>query len=79
MLLGQEMGDLDNYQQRVDSSMVDCCRRVFNRWINNNGYPPEYPLSWAGLEKLLNNVQHGGAADSLKKALSSKGIAITKD
>ena len=78
LLLGQSVGDLDVYE-RHGGPVDDCCSRIFDRWINNNGYPPEYPLSWESLKNLLRDVQHSSAADTLKRALSSKGIVITKD
>ena len=71
LLLGQSVGDLDGYQQR-GGSIDDCCSRVFDRWINNNG-SPEYPLSWASLVNLLRDVQHGAAADSLKRGTLQQG------
>ena len=48
---------------------VDRCISVFSHWINNNGYPPNYPLTWDGLSELLRDVEHETAAMRLKEVL----------
>ena len=67
-LLGLSVGELDGYWS-MSHENADCCNRVFSRWINNNGHPPNYSLSWLGLEKLLRDILHAGAADDLRSAL----------
>lgn len=74
LLLGQTLGELDGYQRLEGNDNSGCCTRVFYRWINNNGHPPHYPLSWEGGEKLLRDIQHNRAADKLKNALFYLGV-----
>ena len=78
LLLGQILSELDSYQRMENNSNVGCCTRVFSRWINNNGHPPKYPLSWEGLEGLLRDIEHGRAADNLKNGLACMGIMNSK-
>lgn len=74
VLLGQKLSELDGYQRMENNDIGGCCTRVFSHWIDDNGHSPKYPLSWEGLERLLRDIEHGGAADNLKNALASMRI-----
>ena len=73
ILLGQKIADLDRYQKIEGNDNKGCCIRVFNHWIDSGGHV-DYPVTWKGLEDLLHDIEHGGAAEKLKNALVNLGI-----
>lgn len=71
--LGQDLGELDNYGKESFSDYCTCCVRVFSHWIGNDGYPPDYPLSWEGVYNVLVAIDQSGVAEKMKKELAKKG------
>ena len=62
---------LKNIKQRSDDNM-ERCREVFGSWIEREGCPPHYPLTWEGLFELLIDVGRHTAMQQLKHALENK-------
>lgn len=53
------------------------CKHVFSKWIKNNGHR-DYPLTWAGLHKLLVDMGRNSVAEKLYKVLKYKETKETK-
>ena len=68
------MNDLDGYDRRSMLTNETNCYRVFDHWVNNDGYPPNYPLSWKGVYDVLCAIDHRGTANNMKKVLNSQGM-----
>ena len=45
LLFGQSTSDLDNFRSKAMLDNKECCERVFDKWINDDG-SLHYPLSW---------------------------------
>ena len=71
--LGQKLTDLDGYQKMEGNDNNGCCGRVFDHWINDGGHV-DYPVTWKGVEDLLIDIEHAGAAVELRKALVTMNI-----
>jgi hypothetical protein len=69
-LLGIPPSQLERYK-REENKKVGRSRRVFSYWIDSNGHPPNYPLSWAGLDRILRDLKQRKMAENLNKALTS--------
>lgn len=74
--MGQSTNDLDGYDRRSMLANDTNCERVFDHWVNNDGHPPNYPLSWKGVYDVLSAVDHRGTANNMKEELNSRGIQI---
>lgn len=61
---------LDKCQDQVGNHGKSC-KRVFSKWIKNNGHR-DYPLTWAGLHKLLVDMGRSSVAEKLYKVLKYK-------
>ena len=68
LLLGQSTSDLDNFKSKAMLDNDECCERVFDKWINDDG-SPHYPLSWEGLFKALRNIGYGRTAIDIVEKL----------
>jgi len=44
------------------------CREVVRMWLDNGS--PQYPVEWASLIRVLEDVEMGTVAEDLKEALS---------
>ena len=66
LLFGQSTSDLDNFKSKAMLDNKECCERVFDKWINDDG-SPRYPLSWEGLSEALHNIGHGRTAVDIKE------------
>ena len=75
-LIGLDEPDLTRFKNLEQSDIYECCVRVFNHWINNDGYLPKYPLSWKGLYDILCDIDHKALANDLEVALASKGVHL---
>jgi hypothetical protein len=49
------------------SDETRCCHVVFQRWIDEGGHPPKYPLTWVGLRDLLCDVGHRRTANAMAR------------
>ena len=76
--LGQTMNDVDGYLRMSNNDTMECCNRIFTRWINNDGYAPTYPKTWEGVCRLLYALGMCGVEDELIKALASHEIEVRK-
>ena len=56
----------------IDSRKTDeeKCQDVLRKWLDNGS--PQYPVDWASLMKVLQEVQMGTVADDLKEALDNQ-------
>ena len=73
LLLELNTAELENIEQKTN----DDERRfalVFTRWIDNDGQPPQYRLSWDGLCDLLYDLDRDSAAEELKQALKKLSL-----
>jgi hypothetical protein len=70
LLLGLEQGEISTieHDHRQEYS---CITAVLGRWFENAPNARDYPKSWHGLIKLLNDVELGEVAKELERALSS--------
>ena len=68
LLFGQSTSDLDNFKSKAMLDNKECCERVFDKWINDDG-SLHYPLSWEGLFKVLCKIGHGRTAIDIEKKL----------
>lgn len=70
ILLGHNSDSLINIKQKtVDNE--ERFQDVLSQWIDNDGYPPKYPLTWKGIFELLYDLGRGKIAEELKQALSA--------
>ena len=58
---------LDSISKEHRENPTDCCRAVFNKWLDNPS--SEYPATWEGFIELLDDCQLKGVADELKDVL----------
>ena len=73
LLLGLNTAELENIEQKTNDNE----RRfalIFARWIDNDGHPPQYPLSWDGVCELLYDLDRDNAAEELKQALGKLSL-----
>ena len=68
ILLGLPAAELENIKQKTDDN-VRRFTLVFTQWIDNDGHPPQHPLSWDGVCELLYDLDRDSAAEELKQAL----------
>ena len=68
LLFGQSTSDLDNFKSKAMLDNKECCERVFDKWINDDG-SLHYPLSWEGLFKVLRKIGHGRTAMDIEEKL----------
>ena len=61
---GTELATIDN-QHRSDPK--ECCRAIFQRWVNGNG---ARPCSWCKLIDLLKDCDQNVLAEEIQTALS---------
>ena len=73
-LLGLSMSTISHFEDLHPNGNVRCCELVFNKWINNNGYPPNYYYNWDGVCELLADMGHHQSAEDLSDALESHQI-----
>lgn len=78
LLLGLNIQELDNYMHMSNNDRIDCCCRIFSKWIENNGHPPMYPKSWDGLCQLLYSIKKCSVVVELKKILAIHGISVNQ-
>ena len=71
-LLGLDTGKMDNFTKQALFDNVQCCERVFDHWINNDGFPPNYPLSWMTVYDVLCAIDRRKIADEMKEKLINK-------
>lgn len=64
---------LENYKQKAEDN-EQRLEYIFSQWIDSNGCPPEYPLTWKGLIELLCDIDKRSAADELSKVLENRGV-----
>lgn len=75
-LIGFGAADLRRIDRLEHLDNVECCVDVFNHWIDNDGHPTNYPLTWQGLYDLLCDIEHDTVASYMKMALVSRGVSI---
>lgn len=68
--LGQGLSVLDDFEQK-DRGNINCCVRVFDKWIKNGG-SRHYPLTWKSVYDVLCTIDHRGTADDMKSMLESE-------
>ena len=68
LLFGQSTSDLDNFKSKAMLDNKECCERVFDKWINDDG-SLHYPLSWKELFKVLRKIGHGRTAMDIEEKL----------
>ena len=69
--LGQTEAELNGYTTNPMLNEHICCVKVFSHWIDNDGHPPLYPLSWDGVYKVLVAIDHRGTAENMRRELST--------
>lgn len=69
--LGQK-DNIPNFQSQTLNDTNKCCIKVFDAWINNDGYPPRYPLSWQGFYDVMKFIGHLKVANDM---LDGMGIS----
>ena len=71
--LGLNAAELANIKQKTDDN-EQRLTLIFTQWIDNDGHPPQYPLSWDGVCELLYDLDRDKAAEELKQALQRQYI-----
>lgn len=73
--LGQSTEDLNNYgaMALATSNKYFCCQRVFSKWLKSEDSDGQYPVTWAGVYKLLRDMRRDNIAAKLQEALSFHG------
>jgi hypothetical protein len=72
-------GEISAIKQDSHYQTLPCIKALFKKWFENATRLPnakDYPKSWHGLIKLLNDVQLGEVAEELKRALSSQTNSV---
>lgn len=67
-----QSNDLDSYEKKAMMDDYECCSKVFQAWIDNDGCP-NYSLTWQGLYNVLNAKGVGKRAIA-KAALDGMGV-----
>ena len=78
-LLGLSVNQMDGIQQQSFLDPEQCCYRVFDHWIINNGEFTDYPITWRGLHELLRDIDNNALAERMKAALQTVGIDISEE
>lgn len=66
-MLGIEQSTLNGFHSKYRGDMKIFCKAVLDIWIKRR--QGKYPATWGGLVKALRDVQLGGIATKLEKAL----------
>ena len=74
--LGLNTDQLANIKQKTDDNEQRLAA-IFTQWINNDGHPPDYPLSWDGVCELLYDLDRDSAAEELTQALKLCNLLST--
>ena len=74
--LGISAPALNVLQTKYMFSSYTSCVMVFQRWINNDGFPSHYPVTWQGLYDVLFDIHMGRIAMEMKEKLSMEGIIV---
>ena len=72
-MLGLSTAELGNIKQKTDDDEQRFAL-IFTRWIERDGHPPRYPLSWDGVHELLCDLDRVSAAEELKLALDNASL-----
>ena len=60
---------LQGWEKKYREDPVDSINAVLSHWLEN---PTDYyPVSWEGLDRLLNDAELGQVAEELKQALNN--------
>ena len=73
-ILGLNMATIDSYKQQSFMNLGQTSGRILNDWIERNGHPPNYPLTWKGLYDVLCDIGHRNAAETMRSDLRQKGV-----
>ena len=73
ILLGLNPAELQNIEQQ-SSKNEQRLALVLTQWIDNDGHPPQYPLSWDGVYELLCDLDKNSAAEELRRAMDSHSL-----
>ena len=74
----EQSDDLETIKTKTMLNNKDACVEVFTVWINKDGHPPKYPLTWQGLYDLLCKVGHRGIANTVADMKNAQGAGILK-
>ena len=61
---------LDGWETQTNHNPERCCDKVLGKWLQNP--PKDYPATWHGLFKLLDDAEFTELVETLKKALVNK-------
>ena len=78
-LVGLSMSQMDGIQKQSLLETEQCCLRVFDHWIISNREFTNYPITWSGLQELLEDIGHRALAKQMKTALQRVGIEIAEE
>ena len=53
--------------EKDHQSVVDCCREVMAEWLNHKEERYNYPPSWKGMCRLLNDLKLSKIAEQIQK------------
>ena len=68
-LLEIPLSTLNSWEQKYLKDSYDCTNAVLNHWMEN---PPDYyPITWEGLDRLLDDAELSQVAEELKRALNN--------
>ena len=55
--------------EKDHQSVVDCCREVMAEWLNHKEEKYNYPPSWKGMCRLLNDLKLSTIAEQIQKTV----------
>ena len=70
LLLNQTQKRLEGFKLQHHENPTDCFCRVMDQWLADDG-TPEYPATWAGVVKLLQDANESEVAEVMKVAVTS--------
>ena len=79
IFLGLSTSKIDGIKKEFFMKAEQCCLRVFDHWIISNGEFTDYPVTWSGLQELLEDIGLRALAKLLKTALQTVGIDISEE
>ena len=70
ILLDQSEGLLERFKRKAHEDTFECCQYVLGHWIAEETVSHEYPVTWKGLHRLLDDLELAEIASQLDEALA---------
>ena len=70
MLVNLNENQLNAFEESFSRDTLRCWLAVMDHWINTRGHDCSYPVTWAGLYSMLDDVDCLQVAEDLERALT---------